>query len=42
MIGSGASYNLHHPKFAPDETLLLPAAEYFAALSVQALKELSK
>ncbi|MEK5281452.1 MULTISPECIES: amidohydrolase [Paenibacillus] len=42
MIGSGATYNLHHPKFAPDETLLLPAAEYFATLSVRALKELSK
>ncbi|GGF91602.1 hydrolase [Paenibacillus albidus] len=42
MIGSGAAHALHHPKFAPDETLLLPAAEYFSNLTVQALKELNK
>lgn len=40
FIGSGSSYPVHHPKFAPDEAALLPAAQFYSQLAVRALKDL--
>ncbi|WP_238653542.1 amidohydrolase [Paenibacillus piscarius] len=39
-IGTGPNHALHHPQFDVDETALLPAAKYFAALAEQALAKL--
>lgn len=40
MIGSGGPYNLHHPKFILDEAAILPAAQYFRILAMEALEKL--
>ncbi|CAM4466064.1 amidohydrolase [Paenibacillus phoenicis] len=41
-VGSSSSYALHHPKFAPNESAILPAAEYYSHLAVRAINELSQ
>lgn len=40
-VGSSSPYALHHPKFAPDEAAMLPAAEYYSHLAVRCLNELN-
>ncbi|MED3563815.1 amidohydrolase [Bacillus xiapuensis] len=42
MIGSGGPYDLHHPKFVVDEAAILPAAEYFRLLALEALEKLKR
>lgn len=42
MIGSGGPFDLHHPKFVVDEGAILPAAEYFRLLAVEALEKLKQ
>lgn len=39
-IGSGSRFGLHHPQFEPDDRLIFPAAQYFAALAHAALQQL--
>lgn len=41
-IGSNSAYGLHHPKYQPDEALILPAAQYFVRLAQQALDHLKQ
>ncbi|KAB8126650.1 amidohydrolase [Gracilibacillus oryzae] len=41
-IGTEQPYALHHPSFDIDEKILVPGAEYFAALAKQALSELEE
>lgn len=38
-IGSGSPHSLHHPGFNVDEKAILPAAEYYALLAEEALKD---
>ncbi|RYL92561.1 amidohydrolase [Sporolactobacillus sp. THM7-4] len=40
-IGTGSSYNHHHPKFTIDEKAIVPASRYFSKLAVRALEHLS-
>ena len=39
-IGSASTYGLHHPQYQPNESLIFPAAQYFAALATQVLETL--
>lgn len=39
-IGSASDFGLHHPGFAPNETLIEPAVNYFTALAQRALIQL--
>lgn len=39
-IGSASKFGLHHPKYQPNEALMLPAAAYFAELAIQALEHI--
>lgn len=41
-IGSASSFGLHHPQYQPNESLIYPAAQYFAALAAQALESIHK
>ena len=41
-IGSASSFGLHHPQYQPNESLIYPAAQYFAALATQALESIHK
>ncbi|MFU8926692.1 amidohydrolase [Acinetobacter puyangensis] len=41
-IGSGSDFGLHHPKYQPDESLIFPAAQYFARLATQALESIQQ
>ncbi|KAA8733740.1 amidohydrolase [Acinetobacter qingfengensis] len=40
-IGSGSPFGLHHPKYQPNESLIFPAAQYFATLAIQALESIA-
>lgn len=40
-IGTGHSFNHHHPKFTVDEKALLPAARFFSLLAKKALEQVS-
>lgn len=39
-IGSASEFGLHHPKYQPNEALILPAAQYFTELAIQALESI--
>ncbi len=39
-IGSASNFGLHHPQYQPNESLIYPAAQYFAALATQALESI--
>ena len=41
-IGSASHFGLHHPQYQPNESLIYPAAQYFAALATQALESIHK
>ncbi|AGB81430.1 amidohydrolase [Serratia sp. FGI94] len=40
-IGSASEFGLHHPRFAPDEQAIFPAAQYFERLAERALQQLA-
>lgn len=39
-IGSASDFGLHHPKYQPNESLILPAAQYFSELAIEALQSI--
>ncbi|AYA69051.1 amidohydrolase [Acinetobacter sp. WCHA55] len=41
-IGSASPFGLHHPQYQPNESLIFPAAQYFAVLATQALESIHK
>lgn len=41
-IGSGSPFGLHHPQYQPDESLIYPAANFFAQLAIQSLEHINQ
>ena len=41
-VGTGGSYDNHHPSFTADPSALFPAARFFAALAEKELEHLLK
>jgi len=39
-VGTGGSYDNHHPSFTADPSALFPAARFFATLAIQELDHL--